>query len=80
MGVGHLAVGFMLKRATPRLNLGWLFLEALLPDFLLGVFYWLGIEHAIVPAQYINAHSVIFGFPYSHGLFAVLVWSALVFC
>jgi hypothetical protein len=79
MGVGHLAVGLMLKRAEPRISLGLLFFLALLLDFLLGVFYWLGLEQASVPAHYENAHSIVFSFPYSHGLLASLLWSALAF-
>ena len=79
MGVGHLAVGLMLKRVTPGINLGFLFFATLLSDFLLGVFYWLGLEQASIPAHYENAHSVAFSFPYSHGLLASLLWSALIF-
>jgi len=79
MGVGHLAVGLMLKQAVPRVNLGWLFFASLLPDFLLGIFFWLGLEQASIPAHYENAHSVAFSFPYSHGLTASLIWSALAF-
>jgi hypothetical protein len=79
MGVGHLAVGLMLKRAEPRVNVGLLFFATLLPDFLLGVFYWLGLEQASIPTHYENAHSLVFSFPYSHGLLASLLWSALVF-
>lgn len=77
MGVGHLAVGLMLKRAEPGINLGLLFFATLLPDLLLGVFFWLGLEQAVIPARYENAHSVEFSFPYSHGLLASLLWSAL---
>jgi hypothetical protein len=79
MGVGHLAIGLMLKRAEPRVNLGLLFFAALLLDLLLGVFYWLGLEQASIPTHYENAHSVAFSFPYSHGLLASLLWSALAF-
>jgi len=79
MGVGHLAVGLMLKRAMPGVNLGFLFFATLLLDFLLGLFYWLGLEQASIPAHYENAHSVVFSFPYSHGLVASLLWSVLLF-
>jgi hypothetical protein len=69
----------MLKRAESRVKLGLLIFAALLPDFLLGVFYWLGLEQASVPAHYENVHSVVFSYPYSHGLLASLLWSALAF-
>lgn len=79
MGVGHLAVGLMLKRAEPGVNLGLLFFATLLLDFLLGIFYWLGLEQASIPAHYEDAHSVVYSFPYSHGLLASLLWSGLAF-
>ncbi len=49
MGVGHLAAALVLKRAEPKINLGWLFFGALLSDFLLGVFYWMGLEASLYP-------------------------------
>lgn len=79
VGVGHLAVGLMLKRADPRVNLGLLFFAALLLDFLLGVFFWVGIEQAYIPANYQHLHYLTFSFPYSHSLAASLLWSGLVF-
>ena len=79
MGVGHLAVGLVLKRAEPRLNLGLLFFAVLLSDFLLGVFYWMGLEHAYIPVDFARLHYLTFRFPYSHGLIASFVWAALAF-
>jgi len=79
MGVGHLAVGLMLKRVDPRINLGPLFFATLLPDFLFGIFYWLGLDHASVPANYQNAKSVVLVPPYSHGLVSSVLWSGLMF-
>ena len=34
MFIGHFALGFAAKRATPRLSLGWLFVAAQLADIL----------------------------------------------
>lgn len=68
-----------MKRVEPRVNLGLLFFAALLLDFLLGVFYWAGLERAFVPADYPNLHYLRFDFPYSHGLAASLLWSAATF-
>lgn len=79
MGVGHLAAGLMLKRAESRINLGFLFFGALLSDFLLGIFYWIGIEKAYIPENYSQLHYMTFTFPYSHGLLASLISSLLVF-
>lgn len=79
MGVGHLAAGLMLKKVEPRINLGVLFFAALLSDFLLGIFYWIGLEKAYIPANYSQLHYLTFTFPYSHGLVASVVWSLLFF-
>ncbi|HKV79998.1 MAG TPA: hypothetical protein VJP02_17755 [Candidatus Sulfotelmatobacter sp.] len=58
--------------------MGWLVFAALLADFLLGIFASFGLEHAIVPVDYASKHYLLFDFPYSHGLLALLMWS-LVF-
>jgi hypothetical protein len=79
MGVGHLAIGLMLKRVDPAINLGVLFFLVFLSDFLLGVFYYAGMENATVPVGFSHLHYLLFNFPYSHGLIASLLWSALVF-
>jgi hypothetical protein len=77
--VGHLAAALMLKRAEPKINLGWLFFAVLLSDFLLGVFYWMGLEHAYIPSDFAHLPYITFSFPYSHGLVASFVWSGLAF-
>lgn len=79
MGAGHLAAGLILKKVEPRINLGVLFFSALLPDFLLGIFYWIGIEKAYIPSNYSQLHYLTFTFPYSHGLVATLLWSLTLF-
>lgn len=68
-----------MKRAEPKANLGLLFFAALLSDFLLGLFYWAGLERAFVPPDYERLHYLTFDFPYSHGLAASLFWSAAAF-
>ena len=77
MGVGHVALALGASRAAPRVNVGWLVFAALLSDFLLGIFAWLGLEHATVPAHYESRHYLLFTFPYSHGLLALLLWAAI---
>lgn len=77
MGVGHVALALGVSRAAPRVNVGWLVLAALLSDFLLGIFASLGIEHASVPEGYATRHYLLFTFPYSHGLLALVVWAAI---
>jgi hypothetical protein len=77
LGIGHFAVGLALKKAEPRLNAGWLVFGAYLSDFLLGIFVWLGIEQYQVPPDLAAKHYLTFTFPYSHGLGACLLWSAI---
>jgi hypothetical protein len=79
MGVGHLAAGLMLKKVEPRINLGVLFFATLLLDFLLGIFYWIGIEKAVVPQNYGQLHYLTFSFTFSHGLVTAIFWSLLTF-
>ncbi len=79
MFVGHVGVGLALKKAEPRLNLGVLLFATLLLDFLLGIFVLLGVEQVHTPANYADLHYLMFTFPYSHGLLASLLWSALAF-
>ena len=79
MFVGHLGVGLALRRVDEEVSLGVLFAAVLLLDFLLGLFVWAGLEQVIVPADYARLHYLRFRFPYSHGLLASLVWSALAF-
>jgi hypothetical protein len=77
LGIGHFAVGLALKKAEPRLNVGWLVFGAYLSDFLLGIFVWLGIERYDVPTDLATNHYLTFTFPYSHGLSACLLWSTV---
>ena len=77
MGIGHIALGLACKRAEPRVNVGVFVFAALLADFLLGLFAFAGMETAHVPDDYAHLHYLTFTFPYSHGLAALLVWSAL---
>jgi hypothetical protein len=78
MGVGHVAVALGASRAIPRVNVGWLVFAAFLSDFLLGIFAVVGVEHASVPDSYASKHYLLFTFPYSHGLAALVVWAAIL--
>lgn len=79
MFVGHLGVGLGLKRIDKRINLGWIFFAALLPDFLLGLFVLLRLEEIIIPHNYVDLHYLYFNFPYSHSLIAIFLWTILIF-
>jgi hypothetical protein len=77
MGIGHVGVALGASRAAPRLNVGWLVFAAFLSDFLLGIFASFGLEHATVPADYASRHYLLFTFPYSRGLLALLLWATV---
>ena len=79
MFAGHLAAGLILKKMERRLNLGWLFFASLFHDVLFGTFVLLGWEQVHIPANFAQTHYMTFTFPYSHGLTASIVWSALGF-
>jgi len=78
MGIGHVALALGASKAEPRLNVGWLVFAALLSDFLLGIFAAFGLEHATVPADFTSRHYLLFTFPYSHGLLALMIWSTIL--
>jgi hypothetical protein len=78
MGVGHVALALGAAKVTPRLNAGWLVFAALLADFLLGIFAWMGLESAHVPENYAAKHYLTFTFPYSHGLAPLILWGAIL--
>jgi hypothetical protein len=75
MGVGHAGLAVGASRFAPRVNVGWLVFAAFFCDFLLGIFAYLGMEHATAPPDFAARHYFWFTFPYSHGLVAVVVWS-----
>jgi hypothetical protein len=77
MFVGHVGAGLAIARAEPRVNAGVFVGAALLLDVVLWVLVLLGIEHATIPRDFAQRHIATFEFPYSHGLVAALVWSAL---
>ena len=78
MGIGHLAVGFAAKRASPAVPLALLLLAATLLDVLWGAFVLLGIEHArIVPGITAASPLDLYDYPLSHSLIGATLWSVL---
>jgi hypothetical protein len=77
--IGHFAVGFAAKRATPDTSLGLLFAAAQGPDILWPVFLLLGIETvriapgdtAVTPLEFVS-------YPWSHSLAMTGLWAALI--
>lgn len=78
MFIGHFAVAFAAKKATPKISLGTLFLATLLLDLFCLAFLILGIEHveyqpgntAVTPIAFVH-------YPFSHSLLAAIIWATL---
>src|SRR3977135_604850 len=78
MFIGHYALGFAAKRVAPRTSLGTLFVAPTLADLLWPVFLLLGWEHAhVVPGPNPFLTPWLADYPYSHSLFALIVWGAV---
>lgn len=78
MFIGHYALGFAAKKWAPRTSLGTLFVAPTLADLLWPVFLLLGWERAHVepgPNPFLTLW--LDDYPYSHSLFALIVWGAL---
>lgn len=75
MFIGHFAVGFAAKRATPRVPLPLLFGAAQLADLLWPVLVAAGIEEVrIEPGNTAFTPLDFVSYPYSHSLVALALW------
>jgi membrane-bound metal-dependent hydrolase YbcI (DUF457 family) len=75
MFVGHLALAFAAKRATPRVSLGWLMAAVTALDLLWPLFLLAGIERVrIVPGATAFTPLVFDSYPWSHSLLMSAVW------
>jgi hypothetical protein len=78
MFVGHFAVGFLGKRAAPRVPLAFLIFCTAFLDVLWPIFVLAGIEHARIAPGITAASPLDFVYyPWSHSVLAAVVWSAL---
>jgi len=78
MFIGHFALGFALKRAAPRANLGWLIASVSFLDLVWPIFVLTDIERVEVDQGNTVFTPLDFVFyPYSHSLAAALIWSGL---
>ena len=78
MFVGHFALGFAAKKATPKTSLATLFVAAQLADILWPFFLAFGIEQvAIVPDKTAVTPLDFVSYPYSHSLLMLVIWGAL---
>ena len=77
MFAAHVGAALAIGRAERRVNVVVFVIAALLLDVLLWLFVLLGWESVTIPAHFASTHQPAFVFPYSHGLLASIVWSAL---
>jgi membrane-bound metal-dependent hydrolase YbcI (DUF457 family) len=79
MFIGHFGAGFAAKSATKQVSLGTLFIAAQFIDLLWPSFLLLGIERvSIEPGAAVVTPLAFEHYPFSHSLFAVLVWALLI--
>src|SRR4051812_44793848 len=79
MFIGHFALGFAAKRATPRISLAMLFLAAQFADVLWPVLLAFGIEQVqIDPGNTAFTPFNFVSYPYSHSLVMLTVWAVVV--
>jgi hypothetical protein len=79
MFVGHFALAFAAKRATPRVSLATLILAAQWADIVWPVLLAFGIEQVrIEPGNTAFTPLDFVSYPYSHSLAALVVWGVLI--
>jgi membrane-bound metal-dependent hydrolase YbcI (DUF457 family) len=77
--IGHLALGFAAKRATPRVSLAMLVLASQWADMLWPVCLALGLEQVrIDPGNTAMTPLDFVSYPYSHSLAALIVWGIAI--
>lgn len=79
MFIGHFAVAFAAKRATPRTSLGWLFAACQLSDLLWPLLLLAGVESAHIQPGVTAATPLVFDhYPWSHSLLMTVAWGLLL--
>jgi len=78
MFIGHFALGFAAKRATPHVSLAVLFAAAQLADLLWPLLLAAGVERVrIAPGDTAFTPLAFVSYPYSHSLMLLAVWGLL---
>ena len=77
MFIGHFALGFAAKKATPRTSLATLFAATVLADILWPIFLALGIEQVMIVPQNTATPLDFVSYPYSHSLLMLALWGAI---
>lgn len=79
MFLGHYAIAFAAKRATPETSLGTLFLASVFIDLLWPLFLLIGLERARIDPGIRGLSPLVFEhYPVSHSLLAALGWALLL--
>jgi LexA-binding, inner membrane-associated putative hydrolase len=79
MFIGHYAVGLALKKTSPKISLGTLFLSVQFLDLLWPIFLLLGWEHVrIQPGSTAFTPLDFYDYPLSHSLLMSVVWGIVV--
>lgn len=76
MFVGHFAVGFALRSAYPKANLGLMFASVEAIDLLHGGLTIAGVESAEIASDGVATHPYDLSYPYIHSVIGALVFSA----
>jgi hypothetical protein len=78
MFIGHFALGFAAKRATPRVSLAALFGAAQFADLLWPALVAVGVEQVrIEPGITVATPLNFISYPYSHSLVMLILWGIL---
>jgi hypothetical protein len=79
MFIGHLAVGLAAKKASPKLNLGLLFIACQLLDLIWPVLVLTGVEQVSVDHSATAVTPFNFSYyPYSHSLLMTIIYSLVL--
>jgi membrane-bound metal-dependent hydrolase YbcI (DUF457 family) len=77
MFAGHIGAALAAGRVERRVDVGALVASSFLLDVVLWTLVLAGGESVAIPADFAATHQPAFVFPYSHGLLAAAIWSAL---
>lgn len=78
MFIGHFALGFAAKKATPSTSLPTLFAAAVLADVLWPIFLALGIEQVVIdPGNTAMTPLDFVSYPWSHSFLMLMIWGAV---
>ncbi|MFX1273281.1 MAG: hypothetical protein ACFFAX_16485 [Promethearchaeota archaeon] len=79
MFIGHYGIALGLKKYTPEISLGFLFIAVQLADIAFFIFLPLGLENARIVPGFTAANSFdLYDFPITHSLAGSLAWAAAV--